>query len=228
MTLFDDDRYNWRETYFVYFESAHRPKLPEVHRALKTYAPFLSVLHSKADRNENLVEMTIASYEDHAALEILFQEGKAVQSEARHSALTLNKDVSQAERAKLQKIEQCSMRFGIHHFEQIAGTSVFNITKLPELKFSKHSTTPINGDGIFTQALQTNGECKGKFYFDPDSFAQCRSGNAGEESDISNAPDMDSGEFERINPEMLVTVLEILRRISQGVALDPSSGIILE
>jgi hypothetical protein len=46
--------------------------------------------------------------------------------------------------------------------------------------------------------------------------------------DIADADGMDSGEFERINPEMLVTVLEILCRISHGVALDPASGIILE
>jgi hypothetical protein len=62
MTLFSDDRYNWRETYFVYFESSRRPKLPEIRHALHTYAPFFCVLDSKADRNENLVEMTIASY----------------------------------------------------------------------------------------------------------------------------------------------------------------------
>jgi len=228
MTFFDDDRYNWRETYFVYFESSHRPKLPEVRRALQTYAPFLSVLHSKADRNDNLAEMTIASYEDHAALEILFREGKAIQSEAQHFARTLKKDGSQEERAKLQKIEQCNMRLDIHHFEQLAGTSVFNITKLPELKFSKQSAYPINGDGIFSKALKPGGTDKGKFYFDPDSFDQCRSENAGEESDVSDEYNMDSGEFERINPEMLVTVLEILRRTSHGIALDPSSGIILE
>jgi len=228
MTLFNDDRYNWRETYFIYFESSRRPKLPEVRRALQTYAPFLCVLHSKADLNEHLVEMILASYEDHAALEILFREGKDVQSEARNFARTLKKDGSQEECAKLQKIEQCRMRFDIHHFEQLAGTSVFNVTKLPELTFSKQSTFPIDGTGIFSKALKMGGEGKGKFYFDPESLAQCRSENAGEEPDLSGANGLDSSEFERINPEMLVTVLEILGRISRGVALDPSSGIILE
>ena len=228
MTLYSDDRYNWRETYFVYFESSRRPKLPEVQRALKTYAPFFCILESKADRNEHIVEMTIASYEDHAALEIVFQEGKEVLNEARYLAHSLKKDVSPEERSKLQKIVQCSMRFDVHHFEQIAGTAVFNVTKLPELKFSRHSTFPIDDSDIFSKALKTGVAGKGKFYFDPDSYAQCRNDHAGEELDSSDANDeVDSGEFERINPEMLVTVLEILCRISHGVALDPASGIIL-
>jgi len=228
MTLFSDDRYNWRESYFVYFESSRRPKLPEVRRALQTYAPFFCVLDSKADRNEDLVEMTIASYEDHAALEVVFRAGKEVLTEAKHLAKSLKKDVSPEERAKLQKIVQWNMRFDVHHFEQVAGTSVFNVTKVPELKFSRQSTFPIDGNDIFAKTLKPGTAGKEKFYFDPDSYAQCRNDHTGEELDISDAIGMDSGEFERINPEMLVTVLEILCRISHGVALDPASGIILE
>jgi len=228
MTLFDDDRYDWRETYFVCFESIHRPKLPEVRRALKTYAPLFYILDSKAEADGNLVEMTIASYENHAALEIVYREGKEVLTETQQLARSLKKDATPDELLKLQKIAQCKTRFDVHHFEQTAETGMFNITKIPELKFARQSTLPVNNSNAFTKALGQDEAGKGRFYFDPHSYDQCHSGLAGEELDISESSGiMDSGEFERINPEMLVTVLEILCRISRGVALDPASGIVL-
>ena len=226
MTLFDDDRYDWRETYFVYFESSHRPKLPDVRRALKAYAPFFHILHSKSDPTGNLLEMTVASYEDHAALEIVYREGNDILNEARHLALSMEKDASEGEHTQLQKIAQCKTRFDVHHFEQTAGTNVFNITKLPVLKFSKQSTFPTDHSDVFSKAFGTNATKKGQFYFDPSSYDQCRNDHVGEELDTADAPD--SGEFERIDPEMLVSVLEILCRTCRGVALDPASGIVLE
>ena len=222
MTLFDDDRYDWRETYFVYFESSQRPKLSEVRHALKNHAPFFDILDSKADVNEDIVAMTIASYEDHAALEIVYREGNDVLAEAKHLFHTLKNDASVRELSQLKKIVLCPTRFDVHHFEQTAETGRFNITKLPELEFPKQSTFPIESNDVFAKALGTG---KGKFHFDPCSYDRCRHGEDGEASD---AVGMDSGEFERINPEMLVTVLEILCRTSRGVALDPASGIVLE
>ena len=222
MKLFEDDRYDWRETYFVYFESSHRPKMPEVRRALRIYAPFLSTLDYKTEPDGSLVAMTLASYEDHAALEIVYQEGDAVTAEARNFARSLKEEASEEECLKLQKIAQCKMRFDVNHFEQTADTHVFKITKVPELNFSKQTAPPV---GVFSKALKMDTASKGKFHFDPNSYDQCRNGHTGEETDDTFG--QDSGIIERINPEMLITVLEVLRRLSHGVALDPASGIVL-
>jgi len=227
MTLFEDNRYDWRETYFIYFEDSYRPKLPEIRRALKTYAPLFYILDSKADLHDNLVEITIASYENHAALEIIYREGKDVLTEIQHLVRTLKRDATAEELVKLKKIIQYKTRFDVHHFEQTAGTGMFNITKLPELKFARQSTMPVDHSDVFSKALGQDAPGKGQFYFDPNSYDQCRSDLSGEELDISDSIAIDSGEFERINPEMLVTVLEIFCRISRGVALDPASGIVL-
>jgi len=228
MTLFDDNRYDWRETYFIYFESSHRPKLPEIRRALHAFVPFFNILDSKAESNENLVAMTIASYENHAALEIVYREGKDVLTEAQHLVSSLQKEATAEERLQLQKIVQCKSRFDVHHFEQTAGTSVFNVMKLPELKFARQSTFPVDRGDVFLKALGQDAASKGEFYFDPNSYNQCRNDHAGKEIVIADTNTVDSTEFERINPEMLVTVLEVLCRLSCGVALDPASGIVLE
>jgi len=226
MTLFEDDRYDWRETYFVYFESSHRPKLPEIRRALQTHAPLFSILNSKAESNENLVEIIIASYEDHAALEIVYREGKDILTEIRQLVRSLKKEATTEELLQLQKIVQSKTRFDVHHFEQTAETGVFNVMKLPELKFARQSTLPADHGDVFLKALEQDAPSKEKFYFDPHSYSRCHCGLA-DESDIADTGTIDSGEFERINPEMLVTVLEIFCRISRGVALDPASGIVL-
>jgi len=228
MTLFADNRYDWRETYFVYFESSHRPRLPEIRRALHAFAPLLNVLDSKAEANGNLVAMTIASYENHAALEIVYREGNDVLTEAQHLVRSLKKEATAEERSRLQKIVQCKARFDVHHFEQTAGTAVFNVMKLPELKFARQSTFLVDHGDVFLKALGQDAASKGEFYFDPNSYDQCRNDHSGEEIDIADTNSIDSGELERINPEMLVTVLEILCRFSRGVALDPASGIVLE
>lgn len=228
MTLFEDDRYDWRETYFVYFESVHRPKLPEIRRAWKTYNPFLTILDSKAEPDGSLVELTIASYENHAALEIVYREGKDVLSEIQHLVHSLGKDATTEERSKLQRIAQTKSRFDVHHFEQTAETGIFNITKLPELKFARQSTIPVDNDNAISKALGQDKSGKERFHFDPHSYDRCRAVLTGNELDISaDSGIMDSGEVERINPEMLVTVLEILCRVCHGVALDPASGVVL-
>lgn len=228
MTLFEDDRYDWRETYFVCFESSHRPKLSEIRRVLKMNAPFLTILDSKAEIDGSLVALTIASYENHAAVEIVYREGNEVLSEIHHLVNSLKNEATVAEQTKLQKISLCKTRLDVHHFEQTAATGVFNITKLPELKFASQSTIPADKGNAISKALGQNVPRKERFYFDPDSYDRCRANLTSEELEIvADSGIMDSGEFERINPEMLVTVLEILCRLSHGVALDPASGIVL-
>ena len=227
MTLFEDDRYNWRETYFVYFESSHRPKLTEVRRALKISAPLLSILDSKAESQGHLVAMTIASYENHAAMEMVYREGNDVLLEAQHLVRSLKEEATPKELAQLQKIVRCKTRFDIHHFEQTAGTGVFQVKKLPELKFSKQTASLVDRGDVFLKALGQDTPSKEKFHFDPNSYNQCRHARL-EDMDISDRDSMDTGELERIDPEMLVTVLEILCRISHGVVVDPASGMVLE
>jgi len=228
MTLFNDDRYNWRETYFVCFESTHRPTLPGVRQALKRHIPFLEILACQADEHENLTLLTAASYEDHAAMEIIYREGNDILDESKHLYHTWSTEATAAERVQLEKMVHCRTRFDVHHFEQTAATGVFNITKLPEIKFSAQSAAVPEHKDIFSKALALD---KKPFHFDSDSYKRCRCGPSAEIPDASGMDEthgMENGECERINPEMLVKVLGILCRISRGIALDPASGIVLD
>jgi hypothetical protein len=225
MSLYGDDRYTWRETYFVYFDSTHRPKLADVRRELHAVAPLLKILDSKSEPDGRLTAMTVASYEDHAALEIVYREGNDVLDEIRGMSAMLEIIASQKEKDQLHKIVQCKSRFDVLHFEQTAGTAAFNAFKVPTLKFGHQSTdVPDRRDG-FSKALRS--EKKPRFHFDPESYDQCINDGAGQELDAADTDTDGSAEYERIDPSMLVAVLETLCRQSRGVAIDPASGIII-
>ncbi|MDR0706135.1 MAG: hypothetical protein LBF88_14270 [Planctomycetaceae bacterium] len=225
MSLFNDDRYTWRETYFVLFDPEKRPRLSDVRRELRHVAGTLTILKDKAEHNGNLTSMTIASYEDHSALEIVYREGNNVPNEIGLLAEMLEKGCTAKEKEQLQKAKQYRAKFEILHFEQTAGTAEFKIVKMPDLQFApreKSKTThPFSNGNYSDKLLSTQTK---RFHFDPDSYKNCLAG--GIESD-ENVNSEDSAEFERIDPNTLVFVLEILCRLCHGIAIDPASGVII-
>ncbi|MDR3182306.1 MAG: hypothetical protein LBT89_05175 [Planctomycetaceae bacterium] len=225
MNLFQDDRYTFRETYFVYFDTVHRPKLTVFRRALQSRAPFLRINESRAESDDRLVAMQIASYDDHAAVEFVYREGNDVLNEIRSMAQILKKDALPDEVDKLKKIVQYKSRFDINHFEQSAGTEAFNAVKVPVLKFAKQSTALADNRDIFSKALDSHRK-EPKFFFDPVTFTQPDA----ERTDILDAADTDSTDsaaYERVNPDTLVTVIEVLSHLCKGISLDPATGMLM-
>jgi hypothetical protein len=225
MSLFNDERYTWRETYFVLFDPAKRPRLSDVRRELRHVAGTLTILNDKAELNGNLTSMTVASYEDHAALEIVYHEGNSVPNEIGLLAEILEKGCTAKEKEQLQKAKKYRAKFEILHFEQTAGTAEFKIVKIPDLRFApreKNKTTlPFSNGNYFDKLLSTQ---KKRFHFDPNSYENCIA-NGVEPDENTNSED--SAEFERIDPNTLVFVLEILCRLCHGIAIDPASGVII-
>jgi hypothetical protein len=232
MSLFNDERYTWRETYFVLFDPARRPRLEDIRRELRIHSAKVNILESKLEPDGTLVSLTLASYDDHAALEISYREGNDVRTETALLAETLEKGCTNKERDRLREAAQYCAKFEILHFEQTAGTAAFKIVKMPVLKFDswQQNTKTGKAGGLFPNGRQsdrlTHGRKSGKtrFHFDPDSYENCANDGAGAELDRETD---ESTEFERIDPNTLVLVLEILCRLSRGIAIDPASGIVI-
>jgi hypothetical protein len=225
MSLFNDERYTWRETYFVLFDPAMRPRLSDVRRELRHVAGALTILDSKAESGGNLLTMTVASYEDHSALEIVYREGNDVHNEICRLAEILEKGSTAKEKERLREAKTCRAKFEILHFEQTAGTAAFKIVKMPVLQFAPRKKNKIEhlfSNGNYSDKLFPN-QTK-RFHFDPDSYENCLVN--GVEPDEKACLE-DSSEFERIDPNTLVFVLEILCRLCQGIAIDPASGVII-
>jgi hypothetical protein len=225
MSLFNDERYTWRETYFVLFDPAMRPRLSDVRRELQHVAGTLTILRDKAELNGNLTSMTVASYEDHAALEIVYHEGNNVPNEIGLLAEILEKGCTTKEKEQLQKARNYRAKFEILHFEQTAGTAEFKIVKMPVLRFAPHEKSkpahPFSNGNYFDKLVSNQTK---RFHFDPNSYENCITNGVEPDENINSE---DSAEFERIDPNTLVFVLEILCRLCHGIAIDPASGVII-
>lgn len=213
MSLQNDERYNWRETYFVLIDPARRPSLADVMRDLEEHAGIFRILEKVKNQDGLFRSLAIASYEDHSALEISYIEGDAVQAEINALAQTLQKNASHRERERLEAAKSYRAKFDIRHFEQTADTGMFgNVVKLPDITFVR-------------QSKLKNGEGK-HFHFDPNSYNNCRNDAAGAEFDKQDAETDGSSIIERIDPNTLILVLEVLCRQTGGIAVDPAAGVI--
>jgi len=121
MSLFEDDRYRWRETYFVQFPAKNRPSLDKVRQALSTLGDGLELVNATADRAGRFESITILAPDDFAAIDVSFLVGDEVLEQARDlaeqiTAVGCEQDVV----ARVKKLRRYDGRFDVLHFEQVA------------------------------------------------------------------------------------------------------------
>ncbi len=246
MSLYDDERYTWRETYFVLFDDLRRrPRLEDLRRELQPYRETLQILDAVSNSEGRLRKLTVASYEDHSALEIVFRQGANVVAEMDALVQILEKGCSTKEKERLHAVKHWSLKFDVLHFEQTAGTAAFKIVKKPELSFPPPHSDVVLRDSFSTKpradklsrksdkASKTDPSVRrSRFRFDANSYENCLAGGVGEEYarkiDRQEAEAETAESFERVDPNTLVLVLEILCRLTGGIALDPASGTIFQ
>jgi len=159
MSTFEDDRYRWRETYFVLFPASRRPTLKVVEKKLAALSNRYSLENPGGDANGKFESLTLISPDDFAALDVCFTSGVEVLEHAEEMFQELSATVEPGQRALLKRIKGYDGRFDVLHFEQ-----------------------------------------------------------------VTDSADEDD---ELLDPGALLAVLEELARITDGVAVDPQSGIIL-
>ena len=120
MSLFEDDRYRWRETYFIQFPAKNRPRLEKVCQALSTLGEGLELSGASADAAGRFESITILSPDDFAALDVSFLAGREVLEQARELA----KDIAPSGcgediRRQAEKLRHADGRFDVLHFEQV-------------------------------------------------------------------------------------------------------------
>jgi len=120
MSLFENERYRWRETYFVQFPAKNRPSLDKVRQALSTLGDTLQLVNPSADAEGWFDSITILAPDDFAAIDVSFLAGAEVLEQARDlaeeiTATGCDQDASQHAR----KLRRYDGRFDVLHFEQI-------------------------------------------------------------------------------------------------------------
>ena len=119
MSLFENEEYRWRETYFVLFEERHRPTLEETTDALTGVGSGYKVTEKRVDGGF-VDSLTLVSPHDFAGMDISYVSGDEVRAQVEELQSQLNvDDLTDEEQEKLKILPSVNARFDIYHFEQI-------------------------------------------------------------------------------------------------------------
>ena len=229
MSTFDDDRYQWRETYFVLFDPAKKPLLHDIRTALDSMFRSLHVRESLADEQGRIESLSVASYDDLAATDLVYQCGDHVVAEtnAVTEAMLLSK-VSPKNRAKIEKAGKCRAKLEVLHFEQ-----------MEPIRHSESQEDPVFTFATFSQKDSPPQEKPGaknpfanrpKFQFDKDQYISPPEPGLLASDELEENPasdDEQTNQEEQMDPNTLILVLELLCRLTGGNAIDPASGTLL-
>jgi hypothetical protein len=120
MSTFEDDRYRWRETYFVLFPAGRRPMLETVEHRLAAISRRYSLSNLTADDEGRFESVTVISPDDYAALDICYTGGEEVLEQGADLVRELAPTTEPSQRPTLKRIKECDGRFDVLHFEQVS------------------------------------------------------------------------------------------------------------
>jgi hypothetical protein len=120
MSLFENEEYRWRDTYFVLFHTKHRPSAEETLNAIETLGPRFQVQETHCDDEGRFESLTLISPDDFSAMDISFISGDEVEEQVQ----TLFKDdkggqMTKEGQHKWKLLKGCDARFDVYHFERI-------------------------------------------------------------------------------------------------------------
>ena len=123
MSLFENDLYQWRETYFVLFDEHTRPQASDIVKGLAELDAHFEVTNVVADEVGRLESLTLRSPEDSSAMDITHVAGEEVAEQInelleKFAHVTLD----ESEREKLNFLGDCNARYDIFHFEESSFT----------------------------------------------------------------------------------------------------------
>lgn len=120
MSLFENDRYHWRETYFVLFNEKDRPDAESVQQCMAQLGSRYEVTNVKANSEGKFEGLTLLSPYDHAAMDIVYLTGEDVAEQLTELTSELKqRELSDEEEEKRRRLPECNARLDIFHFEQI-------------------------------------------------------------------------------------------------------------
>lgn len=125
MSLFENDQYTWRETYFVLLEESNRPTADQVRQALEELGPRYQLENITANEAGQCESLTLLSPDDYAAMDITYVTGNDVQEQMEEvMSQVRSSPLCEDPEATLARLSRCNARFDLYHFEQIVYESL--------------------------------------------------------------------------------------------------------
>ncbi len=119
MSLFEDNNYQYRDTYFVFFRKENRPSLDKIESTLAELGTRYETLKS-SEKDGEFESLTFVSPYDFSAMDITVVQGDEVNTQITElmddfKTMTLTGDDSN----KLSALGNSDARFDIFHFEHV-------------------------------------------------------------------------------------------------------------
>jgi len=119
MSLFENDQFRWRETYFVFFDEARRPTTDRIVSLLAQIDPHYEIGNPVSEEDQ-FASLTLRSPDDYAAMDITCTTGEEASEQGQQMALELLESGIEPEQTPLvERLPSCTARLDIFHFEQI-------------------------------------------------------------------------------------------------------------
>ena len=118
MSLFENEKYEYCDTFFIYLKRENRPTLEQVSNALAELGN-RCVVENTQETEGKFESATIKFASDCSAMEVAFVQGPEVESQLSEikeelRLMTLTPESMQA----VQKMGKCECRYDIFHFEE--------------------------------------------------------------------------------------------------------------
>lgn len=124
MSLFANDRYRWRETYFVLFDEADCPAPQALVEALRELGAGYQVKEVRTGKAGELESLTVVSPNDLSAMDISYGSGEEVVEQIAEWRTELQRGArTPREKTRLQRLAACNARFEVYHFEEVAAVA---------------------------------------------------------------------------------------------------------
>lgn len=134
MSMFEDDHYRWRETYFVLFDAKRRPTQEKMKKSLSVLSDRYQLTNFIADNRGLFESGTVLSPDDFAALDICYVGGDEVKEQVEQLVAEMQLSLLEpADQQKLQRITRSTGRFDVLHFEQLTESGAGNDEEEEEL-----------------------------------------------------------------------------------------------
>ncbi|MBN1394584.1 MAG: hypothetical protein JW959_06145 [Pirellulales bacterium] len=120
MSMFENEKYRWRETYFVLFDANKRPTLDRVVESLSALNERFEFTNRSDDGRGMFDSLTVVSADDFAALDVCYSSGAEVLEQAAALVKDAKKTDSEVEPPlPWEQIRRFDGRLDVLHFERV-------------------------------------------------------------------------------------------------------------
>ena len=120
MSLFENDEYRWRETYFIMMKADRRPSGDAVRTTLKKLNRRYELSEPRVNEAGELESLSLMSPDDNAAMDISYIEGDEVTEQTGETIDDMKRSAAtDLEREMVKRLPDCDARLDVYHFEKL-------------------------------------------------------------------------------------------------------------